>query len=118
MTVVQDLSPGRRQHILEGDPPEVRSGNGGGHRSGTNKPGKTEFPADWTDDDIIRRVMETARHPETAVWQDDRGTWRVTAVHDDVVVTVAVDLDGQVVTAFPIADGRRGVRNPRRGTAG
>ena len=93
LTHVRDLTPERRRHILDGDPPEVNGGKGGGHRNATNKPGKTEFPADWTDDDIIRRVMLTARSPEDSVLQRN-GRWQVTAEHDGVTVEVIVRPDG------------------------
>ena len=35
------VTPERAKHILDGD------SHGGGHRHGTGKPGKTEFPASW-----------------------------------------------------------------------
>ena len=39
-----DLTDDRaKRHILDGD------GTGGGHKAGTGKPGKSEFPKDWSD---------------------------------------------------------------------
>jgi hypothetical protein len=38
------ITPERIVHVLEGD------STGGGHRHGTGKPGKTEFPAGWNDE--------------------------------------------------------------------
>jgi len=49
----------RRRYILDGDP----SGRGGGHRFGSARPGKSEFPADWTDDEIIATIEEVANDP-------------------------------------------------------
>lgn len=48
----------RRRHILEGDV------TGGGHRSGTGRPGKSEFPPSWMDDQIIRAAMDVAAQPD------------------------------------------------------
>ena len=47
--LVDLVSPSRRHHILDG---EVRPNGtyGGGHRAGTGYPGKSEFPARWSDD--------------------------------------------------------------------
>lgn len=39
-------------HILGGDE------RGGGHRAGTGEPGKTEFPEDWEDSDILGGIEE------------------------------------------------------------
>jgi hypothetical protein len=93
---IEDLLPHRRRHILDGDGPK----KGGGHRAGTGKPRKTEFPADWTDDDIIRRVMQTAMHPEEAILQENErfAAW---AMHNGVKVKVVIDRGGVVLTAHP-----------------
>jgi hypothetical protein len=45
-------------HILDGD------ATGGGHRHGTGKPGETEFPSSWTDDQIIWDVESVATKPD------------------------------------------------------
>src|ERR1700730_12073979 len=54
------VSAERTTHILDGDP-----GGGGGHRLGTSKPGKTEFPASWDDRKIMRHVLDVAQHPDS-----------------------------------------------------
>ena len=74
VTHINDLTPERRRHILDGDP----DGRGGGHRPGTGRRGKTEFPAHWTDDEIISRVMQTARAPQKVEWNSRHETWNVT----------------------------------------
>jgi hypothetical protein len=51
------VTPERRRHILDGD------ATGGGHRYGTGRLGKSEFPPDWTDDTIIRAIEEIAADP-------------------------------------------------------
>lgn len=104
---ILDLTPERRRHILDGD----EYGNGGGHRYGTGRRCKSEFPAGWSDDDIIRRVMDTARNPESIVWQPGRKTFVVTATHAGVVVTTIVKKHGAVVSGYPLK-GRGVRRNP------
>ncbi|MGD0066738.1 MAG: hypothetical protein ABSB76_25235 [Streptosporangiaceae bacterium] len=54
------VAPERAGHILEGEP-----GGGGGHRHGTGKPGKTEFPASWDDKKIINHVLDVSRRPDS-----------------------------------------------------
>ena len=54
------VAPERAKHILDGDR------WGGGHRHGTGRPGKTEFPADWDDEKIIGHVLGVARAPDDA----------------------------------------------------
>jgi len=86
----------RRIHILDGDD------TGGGHRHGTGRPGKTEFPADWRDDRIVDAILAVARNPDRAPkhqnWND---RWRVSGEHDGVRVVAVVGSDGGVWTAWP-----------------
>ena len=102
---IKDLAPERRVHILDGDGP-----SSGGHRSGTGKAGKTEFPPHWTDDDIISRVMQTAMRPEKIELQK-HGSFRLTARFDGVTVAAVVARDGSVVTGYPLPGGRGVVDN-------
>ncbi len=95
---ILDLSSERRTHITVGDPPPR---TGGGHSFGAGR-GKSEFPQGWSDDDIIRRVMDTARHPQTTAEQPTRPTLLAHAEHDGVCVRVVVDPGGEVVTAHPV----------------
>jgi len=53
------LSAERAGHILDGD----ADGPGGGHRHGTGRAGKTEFPAHWDDGKVIVIVLDVARRP-------------------------------------------------------
>ncbi|MCA1712730.1 MAG: EndoU domain-containing protein [Actinobacteria bacterium] len=103
---IADLRPDRRRHILDGDGPN----KGGGHRPGVGKAGKTEFPADWTDDDIIRRVMQTAMRPDRV--EPSFGKFVALARHDGVTVRVVVRADGHVWTAYPLPGGKGVVQNP------
>ena len=52
------VSAERRIRIIDGDPD-----GGGGHRAGTRRPGKTEFPASLTDDEIIEGIEAIANDP-------------------------------------------------------
>ena len=107
--VIRDLSQKRRTHILDGDGPK----KGGGHRAGTGKPGKTEFPPDWSDDDIIKRVMHVATRPESVRVQPRSPNLLAQAQYDGVTVSVVVSPDGHVLTAYPEPGGRGVVDNPR-----
>lgn len=107
VTRIEDLTPERRRHILDGDP----DGRGGGHRPGTGRGGKTEFPAHWTDDEIISRVMQTARAPQRGFWNTDHKKFNVFAEYDGVTVLVSVSRQGKVVTAYPLPGGKGVVKN-------
>ena len=100
-------TPERTKHILDGD------SWGGGHRPGTGRPGKTEFPAGWYDDKIIGNVRDVARAPdELAVFQPNH-RWRVHGQRDDVGITVIVLPDGRICSAWPDADSPGVVKNPK-----
>ena len=51
------LPPERVRHILDGDR------WGGGHRHGTGRPGKAEFPASWDDEQTIGHIMDLPDAP-------------------------------------------------------
>jgi hypothetical protein len=109
------VSPERTTHILDGDP---EPGGGGGHRSGTGKPGKTEFPADWNDEKIMGHVLDAARRPDSApVYQHWNDRWLCSGTRDRVEVSVVVLRSGEVWTAWPEEGGPGVVRNPRKGTS-
>jgi Bacterial EndoU nuclease len=77
-------TPERTKHILDGD------SWGGGHRHGTGKPGKTEFPAGWEDDKIIGNVRDVARAPDDPPVFQPNHRWRVHGLRDGVGITVVV----------------------------
>ncbi|WP_456845374.1 RHS repeat-associated core domain-containing protein [Cellulomonas sp. P5_C6] len=60
-------TPARTSHILDG---EVRPNGtfGGGHRSGTGFPGKSEFPAEWSDARVMHNMSDVATDP-SLVWR-------------------------------------------------
>jgi hypothetical protein len=101
------VAPERARHILDGDR------WGGGHRHGTGRPGKTEFPSGWGDEKIIGHVMGVARNPdEPPVFQANR-RWRVHGQRDGVGINVIVQPDGRIWSAWPDAGSPGVVKNPR-----
>ena len=97
----------RARHILDGDP----DSGGGGHRYGTGRPGKTEFPQAWPDDVIISAVEDIGRTPDHVEWQPN-GRWRVTGDHEGVRVNGVVLADGRMWTAWPEPGGKGVIHNP------
>jgi Bacterial EndoU nuclease len=106
------ISPDRSTHILDGD------AYGGGHRHGTGKPGKTEFPASWDDQKVIHAALDIARKPDQPpVHQDRNNRWLCVGTRDGVEVSVIVLPGGDVWTAWPDEGSPGVVRNPRKGTS-
>jgi hypothetical protein len=100
------MPPERTIHILDGD------ATGGGHRYGTGKPGKTEFPASWDDAKITESILSVARSPDAASLQQN-GRWKAEGVRDEVTLAVIIMADGRIWSAYPLP-GAPGVRqNPR-----
>jgi len=50
-----DLTEHRKDHILNR------------HRFGAGKPGKTEFPSSWSNDDILHHVSDVATDPNSVM---------------------------------------------------
>jgi hypothetical protein len=87
----------RRAHILDGD------GSGGGHRAGTGRPGKTEFPKTWTDDQIIGAIESVANDSGAFRTTQPNGRTVCDGLYEGQAVRVIVERDGiSVVTGFPI----------------
>lgn len=99
------LSDARKTHILDGD------ATGGGHRSGTGKPGKSEFPPDWSDGDIIDAVKDAAETGASLGAGNKPGSDLREKVVNGVTIKVVVGADGGIITAFPTG-GPGVVRNP------
>ncbi|HEY0813626.1 MAG TPA: EndoU domain-containing protein [Pseudonocardia sp.] len=89
------ITPQRTVHILDGDK------DGGGHAPGAGRPGKNEFPAGWSRDQIMAVVLDVARDPGT-IEPTRQGRWQLEGVHDGVLVRVVVGPDGSLVTAIPV----------------
>jgi hypothetical protein len=104
------LSPERVTHILDGDV------TGGGHRHGAGSPGRTEFPAHWSDDRILGAITAVARHPESVRLQWNE-RWRASGQSGDVWITAIIRPDGAIWTSWPEEGSPGVVRNPEKGSA-
>ncbi len=105
------VSAERTTHILDGD-----SHGGGGHRHGTGKPGKTEFPASWDDKKIIDTAVDVGRKPDKPpTRQDWNDTWLCGGTRNNVEVSVVVMRSGEILTSWPEEGGPGVVRNPKKG---
>jgi len=103
------LPPERAAHILDGDR------WGGGHRHGTGRPGKTEFPADWDDERITSQIVDVARFPDARPVLQANHRWRVRGERDGVAITLVVHPDGRIWAAWPEEGSPGVIRNPREG---
>ena len=104
------VPPERAAHILDGD------ATGGGHRHGTGSPGKTEFPAHWDDDTVLDAITAVARSPEN-VHQQWNQRWKARGEFDDVLISVIIEPDGTLWTAWPEEGSPGVVRNPKAGAS-
>lgn len=87
-----------KRHILDGDK------SGGGHRAGTGKPGKSEFPSSWTDDQILGEISDVATDPNstTKPGRDGRTVTNGTRGGIDIeVITESGSKGGRIVTGYP-----------------
>ncbi|HEX2849343.1 MAG TPA: EndoU domain-containing protein [Acidimicrobiales bacterium] len=85
------VSNQRRRHILDGD------ATGGGHRHGSGN-GKSEFPATWSDDKIVRAIEAVSVSGRST--PSYGGKTKVVGTYEGVSIRVIVKR-GAVVTAFP-----------------
>ena len=101
------VTPERTAHILDGDV------TGGGHRHGTGRPGKTEFPASWDDEKITNTLLDVARRPDQQPghqkWND---RWVARGTRDDVEVVVVISGDGRIWSGWPNPGGSGVIKNP------
>lgn len=106
---VKPISARVWHHIIEGDE------NGkGGHAAWSDNPGKTKFPKDWTTPHIqqaIQQVINDSTLPKTPNI-GDRHTL-ISTVHGVRISVRLVKRKGgwRVVTAYPDADDKRGVKS-------
>lgn len=85
----------RREHILDGD------ATGGGHRPGTGKPGKSEFPQGWSDDKIMHEISDIATDPNY-ISRVGRGGRKITdGNRNGVDIRVVQESNGDIVSGFP-----------------
>jgi hypothetical protein len=84
---------------------------GGGHAPGTGRRATTEFPAGWTDEQIIAVIEDVANEPAEPWRRQYNGRWRAGGERYGVQVVVLAEENGQVRTAYPLA-GSGVIRNP------
>ncbi|SEB39536.1 EndoU nuclease [Amycolatopsis tolypomycina] len=84
---------------------------GGGHAPGVGRRATSEFPAGWTDEQIISVVKDVANDPSEARRQQRNGRWRCAGERFNVHLIVLVEDNGHVHTAYPVA-GPGVIRNP------
>jgi hypothetical protein len=90
---------------------------GGGHKAGTGRPGKTEFPASWTDQDILDAARQVTQQgppvegPFTTKNADDQfvKAWNYEGVVKGVRIQTTVLQGGEIRTAFPVRPASPGV---------
>ena len=80
-----------RKHILDGDE------TGGGHRAGTGKSGKSEFPADWSDEKILGEISDVATDPRSKTSQGGKVS---EGARGGVDIKVVVG-GGRIKTGYP-----------------
>jgi hypothetical protein len=101
------ITPERATHILDGD------GTGGGHRHGTGKPGKTEFPASWDDEKIVDAIVNVACRPDQEpTHQEWNNRWVARGTRDGVGIVVVLASDWRIWTSWPTADSPGVAKNP------
>ncbi|MCA1712731.1 MAG: EndoU domain-containing protein [Actinobacteria bacterium] len=106
-SVLERARPERRTRPPQ---PVLHPLKGGGHGPGRGIPGKSEFPARWSDDAAIDHTMSVATEPDGAVQQPD-GTFRAWGVRDGVDLRVIVTELGHVQSSYPVT-GEGVVTNP------
>ncbi len=89
-------SPKSTNHILYGD------ASGGGHSPGLGIPGKTEFPADWSNAKIMHMISDIATDPNITPALGRFGRWIMEGMREDVNIRVVIAPDwSDIITGFP-----------------
>ena len=92
-------------HVIDGD------AKGGGHSAHATKPGKSHFPASWSDDKIKGEIEKTVAYPDE-IREIAPGKRILTRGVDGTSVTVVVvktKKGWKVRTAYPEVDDKRGL---------
>lgn len=90
------LTESAEQHLLYGDK------RGGGHMHGVGKACKSEFPADWDENEIISHVKAVAANDNLNWEQQNNGYHVAEQMVQDVRVKVVLNQDRtRIVTAYP-----------------
>lgn len=106
------LMPLRAQHILYGDT------TGGGHIHGAGRPCKSEFPADWTAEDIVATIRLEAAN-DNLTWEQQRNRNHVaeTEVRGVKIRIVADPAKREIITAYPLNTKRNPCPRPANDNA-
>lgn len=78
------------------------------HRAGTGKPGKTEFPTNWSDDRILHNISDVATDPRAITGVGKYNSPYTIGVRDGVEIRVDFypashsQYAGKISTAYPI----------------
>jgi hypothetical protein len=105
---LSQINSQQRTHILDSD------ATGGGHGPGRGISGKSEFPASWSDEQIMNYILEVIQDPNSQ-WVQRTGQpgakytiagkpvrWQIEGTRDSVKIKVIVEPDGKgIITAFP-----------------
>lgn len=92
-----ELTEERRVHILYGD------AKGGGHFHGVGKPCASEFPADWSEEDVVETVKQLAANDNLNWKQQKNGNYVAEAPVSALQVRVVLNRDrSKIVTAYPV----------------
>ncbi|WP_153074171.1 EndoU domain-containing protein [Paraburkholderia bonniea] len=93
------LDPQGENHVLYGDGP-----TSGGHLSGVGNSGKSEFPANWSAQDITNAISDIATDPNIQ-WSKpapNNGYVSATGTINGVDIRVIIDpAKGRIVTGYP-----------------
>ncbi len=103
------VTPERTKHILDGD-----ANGSGGHRHGVGNPGKTEFPASWSDKKIVDNILDVAHRPDqTPIHQNWNDRWLARGTRDGVEIAVVITSDGIIWSGWPRLGSPGVVKNPQ-----
>jgi hypothetical protein len=87
----------RARHILEGDP----NTKSGGHRYGTGRPGKSEFPRSWSDKKILQEISDVAIDPRSRRTVERGGTIIAEGKRDGAEIRLVIGNENRIVSAYP-----------------
>ena len=89
------VSAERRLHILDGDLTT------GGHRSGSGMGQASEFPPDWSDDEIIDTIEDVANDPTSLRMPAAFGRLKMIGSRNSVRIVVIVRPGSEIITGYP-----------------
>ncbi|SDD14292.1 EndoU domain-containing protein [Glycomyces harbinensis] len=97
-------------HVVNGDDDNPEKG---GHAFGTGRPGKSEFPEGWDDEDISEALAAVAERPSKVNPDLTGRNFIAEGIHRGVTVQAVVRPDGSIEAGWPVK-GPGVKRNPRR----